>query len=89
MTLNETTVIVYWYILYDKNLFYLTFFYSVCVQILKIHKNDSKLAFAFSVNRKKISPHLKYYSLTIVPSFPFSKIRVHTHTQTQTNPAAS
>ena len=26
MTLNETTVIVYWYILYGKNLFYLTFF---------------------------------------------------------------
>ena len=77
----------YWYILYGENLFYLSFFYCVCVQILKIHKNDSKLAFAISVNRKKISLHLKYYSLPIVPSFPFGKI--HAHTQTQTNRAAS
>ena len=77
----------YWYILYGKNLFYLSFFYSVCVQILKMHKNDSKLAFAISVNRKKINPHLKYYSLPIVPSFSFGKI--HAHTKTQTNRVAS
>ena len=70
----------YWYILYGKNLFYLSFFYCVCVQILKIHKNDSKLAFAISVNRKKISLHLKYYFLPIVPSFPFGKIHAHTNT---------
>ena len=84
MTLNETTVLVYF--VRQKFILFILF-YCVCVQILKIHKNDSKLAFAISVNRKKISLHLKYYFLPIVPSFPFGKI--HAHTQTQTNRAAS
>ena len=32
------------------------------------------------------SLHLKYYSLPIVPSFPFGKIHAHTHKHKQTEP---
>ena len=75
----------YWYILYGKNLFYLSFFYCVCVQILKIHKNDSKLAFSISVNRKK---NKSSFENTNKPSRIMTKIELYLRPLiTLTNPS--
>jgi len=81
MTLNETTVLVY-FVRQKFILFILFFIAYVCVQILKIHKNDSKIGFCNFCQQKKnkSSFEILFSTYSSIVSF-----RQNTCTHTNTN----